>query len=176
MKDYLLKLGFEPDDIDYILTYASSESDSKALQEKIDYLINLGLSIRQIRIIFEEDITFVTESLEHIKDNIETLEKYLSNDEIIDTLEITPELLNLEKGRIERNINLLKMLIPEDEILKVIIQDKGEILTYKTDYLSDKLSFLVKNGLKDNILKIILENIEIFEQDNSEINLEELKI
>ena len=59
--------------------------------------------------------------------------------------------------------------------MKIIIQDRGEILTYKPDYLSDKFSFLINNGLKENILKILIENIEIFELDNDEINIEDLK-
>ncbi len=55
------------------------------------------------------------------------------------------------------------------------MQDRGEILTYKPDYLSDKFSFFINNGLKDQILKIIIENVEIFDLENYEINLEELK-
>lgn len=175
IKDYLKKIGFEQEDIEYLLEYASNEIDSKILHEKIKYLISLGLDARQIRIVIEEDITFVTEELEQIKNNGEILKKYLDSEEISNALEVTPELLTMKENDLERNINLLSLVITDKETLKIILQDRGEILTYKPDYLSDKFSFLVNNGLKENILKIIIENVEIFELDNDEIDLEELK-
>ena len=89
---------------------------------------------------------------------------------------MAPEILTMKKDDLKRNINLLDIIINNSEILKVIMQDRGEILTYKPDYLSDKFTFLINNGLKENILKILIENIEIFDLDNSEINIEELKI
>lgn len=175
IENYLKKIGFEEEDIEYILKYAENEIDSKILHEKIKYLISLGLNARQIRIVIEEDITFVTENLELIKSNGEILKKYLNPEEVVNTLEVTPELLTIAQNELERNINLLSLLITDKEVLKIIIQDRGEILTYKPDYLSDKFSFLINNGLKENILKILIENIEIFELDNDEINIEDLK-
>lgn len=175
INDYLKKIGFEKEDIEYLLEYASNEIDSKILHEKIKYLISLGLNARQIRIIVEEDITFVTEELELIKNNGEILKKYLDLEEISNALEVTPELLTMKENDLERNIKLLSLVITDKEALKIILQDRGEIVTYKPDYLSDKFSFLVNNGLKENILKIIIENVEIFELDNDEIDLEELK-
>lgn len=175
INDYLKKIGFEKEDIEYLLEYANNEIDSKILQEKIKYLISLGLDTKQIRIIIEEDITFVTEELELIKNNGEILKKYLDAEEIANALEVTPELLTMKENDLERNINLLSLVITDKEALKIVLQDRGEIVTYKPDYLSDKFSFLVNNGLKENILKIIIENVEIFELDNDEIDLEELK-
>lgn len=175
IEEYLKKIGFDEEDIETILEYANNEIDRKILHEKIKYLISLGLDARQIRIIIEEDLTFVTEDLEKIKKNSQVLKKYLDEEEIKAALEVTPELLTIKEDELERNINLLNLIIEEKEILKIIIQDRGEILTYKPDYLSDKFSFLINNGLKDNLLKIIIENIEIFDLDNDEINIEELK-
>ncbi len=175
IEEYLKKIGFDEEDIETILEYANNEIDRKILHEKIKYLISLGLDARQIRIIIEEDVTFVTEELDQIKKNGQVLKKYLEDEEIKTALEVTPELLTIKENELERNINLLSLLIKEKEILKIIIQDRGEILTYKPDYLSDKFSFFINNGLKDNILKIIIENIEIFELDNDEINIDELK-
>lgn len=175
INDYLKKIGFENEDIEYLLEYANNEIDSKILQEKIKYLISLGLDTKQIRIIIEEDITFVTEEIELIKNNGEVLKKYLAAEEIANALEVTPELLTMKENDLERNINLLSLVITDKEALKIVLQDRGEIVTYKPDYLSDKFSFLINNGLKENILKIIIENVEIFELDNDEIDLEELK-
>ena len=175
LKEYLAQIGFNDDDIDYILKYTINEIDRDILHEKIKYLIYLGLEARQIRIIIEEDLTFATESLELIKYNGDLLKKYLNEQELICALEVTPELLTVEKGCLEQNINLLKLVIDKEDYLKIIMQDRGEILTYKPDYLSDKFTFFVKNGLKDKILNIIIQNIEIFDLDNDEIDIKSLK-
>lgn len=173
--EYLKKIGFEAEEIEEILEYANSEIDRKVLHEKVKFLISLGLEARQIRIVLEEDLLFVTEDFELIKENAAVLTKYLDQEEIKNTLETTPEILTVRKEELERNINLLKLVINDEESLKIVIQDRGEILTYKPDYLSDKFTFLVSKGLKENILKIIIENVEIFELDNDEIDVEELK-
>lgn len=175
IEEYLKKIGFDKEETEYIMQYANNEIDKKSLHEKIKYLISLGLDARQIRIVIEEDITFVTTELKLIMENGTILKDYLSEDEIKNALEVTPELLTMKKGDLEQNIRLLTILIPDEEVQKIIIQDRGEILTYKPDYLSNKLSFLVENGLKESILKIIIENVEIFDLENDEINIDELK-
>ena len=176
IQEYLTKIGFEKEDIETILEYANSDIDRKILHEKVKFLISLGLEAREIRIIIEEDLLFITEDFSLIEENGKILKNILSEDEIKIALETTPELLTVRKGELEQNIKMLKLLIPNKEAFNIVIQDRGEILTYKPDYLSDKFSFLVNNGLKDNILKILIEDIEIFDLDNSEIDVEELKI
>ena len=141
--EYLKKIGFEAEEIEEILEYANSEIDRKVLHEKVKFLISLGLEARQIRIVLEEDLLFVTEDFELIKENAAVLTKYLDQEEIKNTLETTPEILTVRKEELERNINLLKLVINDEESLKIVIQDRGEILTYKPDYLSDKFTFLV---------------------------------
>lgn len=175
IKEYLRKIGFDEEEISSILEYASNEIDRKVLHEKIKYLISLGLDARQIRIVIEEDITFVTENLETIVQNGDILKKYLNEEEIKNALEVTPEFLSMKKGELEQNIRLLNLVVEDRESQKIIIQDRGEILTFKPDYLSDKFSFFINNGLKDQILKIMIENVEIFDLENDEINIEELK-
>lgn len=175
IEEYLKKIGFDKEETEYIMQYANNEIDRKALHEKIKYLISLGLDARQIRIVIEEDITFVTTELKLIMENGTVLKDYLNEDEIKNALEVTPELLTMKKGDLEQNIRLLTILIPNEEVQRIIIQDRGEILTYKPDYLSNKFSFLVENGLKENILKIIIENVEIFDLENDEINVDDLK-
>ncbi len=175
IEEYLKKIGFDKEETEYIMQYANNEIDKKALHEKIKYLISLGLDARQIRIVIEEDITFVTTELKLIMENGIILKDYLNEDEMKNALEVTPELLTIKKGDLEQNIRLLTILIPDEEIQKIIIQDRGEILTYKPDYLSNKFSFFIENGLKENILKIIIENVEIFDLENDEINIDELK-
>ena len=176
LEKYLEKIGLEKEDIDTILEYTSSEIDRKSLHEKIKYLILLGLNAREIRIVIEEDLIFITEELQLIKENGTVLQEYLNEEEIKIAIETTPELLTIRKGELKQNIGLLNLIISNKDVLNIIIQDRGEILTYKPDYLSDKFSFLIKNGLKENILKILIENIEIFDLDNDEINIDELKM
>ena len=144
--EYLKKIGFEAEEIEEILEYANSEIDRKVLHEKVKFLISLGLEARQIRIVLEEDLLFVTEDFELIKENAAVLTKYLDQEEIKNTLETTPEILTVRKEELERNINLLKLVINDEESLKIVIQDRGEILTYKPDYLSDKFTFFVSKG------------------------------
>lgn len=173
--EYLKKIGFDEEEIEEILEYANSEIDRKVLHEKVKYLISLGLEARQIRIVLEEDLLFMTEDIEIIKENGAFLVTILDEEEIKNTIETTPEILTVKKEDLERNYNLLKLVIPDEESLKIVIQDRGELLTYKPDYLSDKFTFFVSEGLKDNILKIIIDNVEVFDLDNDEIDLEELK-
>ena len=175
INEYLKKVGFGEDEISYILEYATNEIDKNSLHEKIKYLISLGLDPRRIRIVIEEDMTFVTEELSLIIKNGEILKSYLDQDELINSLEVTPELLTVKEGKLEENINLLKLLVNDKEILKVILMDRGEVLTYTPKYLSEKLSYLIENGLKDNIVKILIEEVEALELDNDEIDLDYLK-
>ena len=88
---------------------------------------------------------------------------------------MTPEILTIPEGELDKNITLIGMLFNDIETIKIIIVDRGEVLTYKPDYLADKLTFFINNGLKDRILNIIVENVEVFDLDNDEINIEELK-
>lgn len=175
IEEYLKKIGFEQEEVEEILEYANSEIDRKVLHEKVKYLISLGLEARQIRIILEEDLLFITEDFYTIQTNGASLTKLLNEDELKNTLETTPELLTMKNEDLERNINLLKLVVPDEESLKVVIEDRGELLTYKPDYLSDKFTFFVSEGMKEDILKIIIENVEVFDLDNDEIDLEELK-
>lgn len=172
---YLKRIGFEDEEIEEILEYANSDIDRGVLHEKVKYLISLGLEARQIRIILEEDLLFLTEDFKLIQTNGALLSKLLDQDELKNTLETTPELLTVKSEDLERNINLLKLVIPDNESLKIVIEDRGELLTYKPDYLSDKFTFFVSEGLKESILKIIIDNVEVFDLDNDEIDIEELK-
>ena len=109
IKEYLRKIGFDEEEISSILEYASNEIDRKVLHEKIKYLISLGLDARQIRIVIEEDITFVTEELNIISSNGNVLKQYLNEEELKNAIEVTPELLSMKEGELEQNIRLLKI-------------------------------------------------------------------
>ena len=96
IEEYLKKIGFEQEEVEEILEYANSEIDRKVLHEKVKYLISLGLEARQIRIILEEDLLFITEDFNTIQINGASLSKLLNEDELKNTLETTPELLTMK--------------------------------------------------------------------------------
>ena len=77
LEEYLRKLGFDGETAEMMLTYTTNEIDKTALHEKIKFLISLGLEPRNIRIVVEEDITFMTEELSLIVKNAEVLKSYL---------------------------------------------------------------------------------------------------
>ena len=56
-----------------------------------------------------------------------------------------------------------------------LLKTSCEILTFNTDYFVKRLEFFIKNGLKESIKDIILNDIEAFEDEEDEIALEELK-
>lgn len=175
IEEYLKVVGFEVEDIDIIMEYGINEIDKELLHEKIKYLISLGLDPRRIRIVIEEDITFVAEETSLIVSNGTFLQSILSEEELIDCLEVTPELLTVKKGYLKENLGLLKLIVKEEEVLKMLLLDRAELLTYNPKFLSEKLSYLIENGLKDKLVKILIEEIEIFDLDNDEIDLEYLK-
>ena len=175
IEEYLKVVGFEPEDIAMILEYGVNEIDKESLHEKIKYLISLGLDPRRIRIVIEEDITFVTEEISLIVNNGTFLKSIMSSEELIDCLEVTPELLTVKEGYIEENMKLLNLIVTDKEVLKMLILDRGELLTYKPKYLSEKLSYLIENGLKDKLIKILIEEIEIFDEENEDIDLDYLR-
>ena len=86
IEEYLKVVGFEPEDIEMIMEYGVNEIDKESLHEKIKYLISLGLDPRRIRIVIEEDITFVTEEISLIVNNGTFLKSILSEEELIDCL------------------------------------------------------------------------------------------
>lgn len=175
LEEYLNKLRFDEETNEMIMSYSVNDIDKEVLHEKIKYLISLGLDPRRIRIVIEEDMTFVTEEIAIIVKNGEFLKGYLNPEELLDTLEVTPELLTVKEGYIEENIRLLNLIVTDKEVLKMLILDRGELLTFKPKYLSEKLSYLIENGLKDKLIKILIEEIEIFDLDNDEIDLDYLR-
>ena len=175
LEEYLEKIGFGEDEISFIMEYGINEIDKNILHEKVKYLISIGLDPRRIRIVIEEDMTFVTEEIALIVKNGELLKTYLNQEELVDVLEVTPELLTVKEGYIEENMKLLNIIVTDKEILKMLILDRGELLTYKPSYLSEKLSYLIENGLKDKLVKILIEEVEIFDEENEDIDLDYLR-
>lgn len=173
LKELLNNLKFDEDYIDEVITYVDNEKDIESLYEKIKFLNKNGVSNSGIEIIISENPLFLTTPLETVKSSINFL-KNIKLENIETIAEINSELLSTSDKILSENYKLLKILIPEKELLNMLKID-SEILSFNTDYLEKRLEFLVKNGLKDNIKEIILKYIEVFEDEEDEINLEELK-
>lgn len=175
LKNYLKKIKFSDSSIEDILDIVHNDIDCNVLHEKIKYLISLGLEARVIRIIIEEDPMFIIEDVSQISKNVNILKKYINASDLLIIVEVTPEILTMKDNSLEENINLIKIVIQDEENLKIIIKDSSEILTYNTNYLVERLEFLIKNGLKEKMNDILLTNLEIFELDEAEINIQKLK-
>lgn len=170
----LEKIDFDKDYLDEIINYVDNEKDIESLCEKIKFLNKIGIKNSGIEMIISDNPLFLTTSLEIVKTSVNFLKNIkLENLETI--LEINSELLSTSDKVMSENYRLLKILIPEKELLNVLKID-SEILSFNTDYLEKRLEFFIKNGLKDKIKEIILKDIEAFEDLEEEIDIERLKL
>ena len=173
LKKYFDELNYSENIQREILESVETEKDIESLYEKIKFLNKNGVPAEGIEMIFNENPLFLTTTLETVKNNINFL-KNIKLENIARTLEINPELLSTSDKTMSENYKLLKILMSEKELANMLKID-CEILTFNTDYFEKRLEFLIKNGLKDNIKDIILNDIEAFEDEEDEIELEELK-
>lgn len=173
LKNFFEELNYSESIQLEILESVETEKDIESLYEKIKFLNKTGVPAEGIEMIFNENPLFITTSLETVKNNVNFL-KNINLENIPRTLEINPELLSTSDKTMSENYKLLKILMSEKDLLNMLKID-CEILTFNTDYFEKRLEFLIQNGLKDCIKNIILNDIEAFEDEEDEINLDELK-
>lgn len=174
LEEYLKKLGFNEDEIDEICIYAGNDIDVNGIQKKIEYLYKLNCSPRIIRIVIEENPLFLITEMNDIESVINYFKEKELDEYITDIIEVEPEILSTKIDKIRKNEEILKLVLPDSNI-KILLRDRTIIFTYNNDYLANRLTLLVQNGLKEKIARIILNNIEIFDLDDDEINFDELK-
>ena len=174
MKNFLRNIGFDEETIEEILELVDNEIDAKELYKKIQYLQQLNCDARIIRIVIEENILFLTTELEEMEKVISFIKEKGLEEYIVNILEVNPDIISVSVEILRRNEKLFAMMIPEEQ-LKILLRDRIEILTYNSDYLADRLAFFVKNGFKNKIAKIILTQIELFDLEEEEIEIENLK-
>lgn len=173
LKKYLEELEYDEGSVEEILSYVDNEKDIESLYEKIKFLIKTGVNKEGLDIILSDNPLFLSTDLETVKRSV----NFLSNiglENVAQIVEINSELLSTQDSVMSENYKLLKILMSERELLNMLKID-SEILSFNTNYLEKRLEFFIKNGLKDKIKNIILNNIEAFEDDEEEIDLEELK-
>ena len=173
LKKYFEELNYDESLQVEILESVETEKDIESLYEKIKFLNKIGVPAEGIEMIFNENPLFITITLETVKNNVNFL-KNINLENIPRTLEINPELLSTQDKTMSENYKLLKILMSEKDLANMLKID-CEILTFNTDYFEKRLEFFIKNGLKDSIKNIILNEIEAFEDEENEIDLEELK-
>lgn len=173
LKKFLEELKYEESSIDDILELVDNENDIKSLYEKIEFLNKIGVTGEGIDIILSDNPLFLTTDIETVKRSVNFL-KNIKLENLAKILEINSELLSTQDKIMSENYKLLKVLMPEKEVLNMLKID-SEILSFNTDYLEKRFEFFIKNGLKDKIKTIILNKIEAFEDEEEEIDLEELK-
>lgn len=173
LKKYFEELNYGESLQAEILEAVETEKDIESLYEKIKFLNKTGVPAEGIEMIFNENPLFITTTLENVKNCVNFL-KNINLENIPRTLEINPELLSTQDKTMSENYKLLKILITEKDLANLLKID-CEILTFNTDYFVKRLEFFIKNGLKESIKDIILNDIEAFEDEEDEIDLEELK-
>ena len=173
LKKYFEELNYDEELQEEMLDYVDNEKDIESLYEKIKYLNKLGIPQDGISMIISENPLFLTTTLETVKNSINFL-KNINIENIARTLEINPELLSTSNKTMSENYKLLKILMSEKDLINMLKID-CEILTFNTDYFEKRLEFLIKNELKDYIKDIILNHIEVFEDEEDEIDIEELR-
>lgn len=173
LKKYFDELNYDESLQVEILENIENEKDIESLYEKIKFLTKVGVPGEGIDMIISENPLFLTTTLENVKNNINFL-KNIKLEDIPRTLEINPELLSTSDKTMSKNYKLLKILMSEKDLSNMLKID-CEILTFNTDYFEKRLEFFIKNDLKDNIKDIILNDIEAFEDEEDEIDLDELK-
>ena len=173
LKKYFDELKYSESIQIEILESVETEKDIESLYEKIKFLNKNGVPAEGIEMIFNENPLFITTNLETVKNNVNFL-KNINIENIPRTLEINPELLSTSDKIMSENYKLLKILMSEKDLANMLKID-CEILTFNTDYFVKRLEFLIGNGLKDCIKNIILNDIEVFEDEEDEIDLDELK-
>ena len=173
LKKYFEELNYDENFQSEIIESVETEKDIESLYEKIKFLNKTGVPAEGMEMIFNENPLFITTTLETVKNNVNFL-KNINLENIPRTLEINPELLSTQDKTMSENYKLLKILMTEKDLANLLKID-CEILTFNTDYFVKRLEFFIKNGLKESIKDIILNDIEAFEDEEDEIELEELK-
>ncbi len=173
LKSFLEELKYDENSINEILELVDNEKDIESLYNKIEFLNKNGVNQEGIDIILSDNPLFLTTDIDTVKRSVNFL-KNIKLENIANVLEINSELLSTSDQIMSENYKLLKILMPEKEVLNMLKID-SEILSFNTNYLEKRLEFFIKNGLKDKIKNIILNRIEAFEDAEDEIDLEELK-
>lgn len=173
LKKLLEQLKYDEGSIDDILELVENESDIKSLYEKIEFLNKIGVNQEAMETILSDNPLFLTTDLETVKRSVNFLNN-IGLENVAQIVEINSELLSTQDNVMSENYKLLKILMSERELLNMLKID-SEILSFNTNYLEKRLEFFIKNGLKDKIRNIILNNIEAFEDEEDEIDLNELK-
>ncbi len=173
LKNFLQELKYNENSINDILELVDNEKDIESLYSKIEFLDKNGVNQEGIDIILSDNPLFLTTDIDTVKRSVNFL-KNIKLENIANVLEINSELLSTSDKVMSENYKLLKILMPEKEVLNMLKID-SEILSFNTNYLEERLEFFIKNGLKDKIKNIILNRIDAFEEEENEIDLEELK-
>ncbi len=172
-KKYMIDLNIDDNFTQYIIDMLEGESDFQSIILKFEIMHHEGIDINSIQDDLMENPFFIVCDPKDIETNINTLKKYVDEDEISKVIGMNPEYLTVEGSNLEQNIKMLQLILPEDKF-NIVLKGNGEILTFNSNYLEKRLEFFIKNGLKNRLEELIMERIDLFDLDEDEINLEEL--
>ena len=172
-KKYMIDLNVDSNFVDYIIDMLEGEKDFQSIIVKFEILHHEGIDINAIQDDLMENPFFIVCDPKNVEKNIETLKKYISEDEISKVIGMNPDYLTVEDNNLEQNIKMLKLIL-SDKTFEFMIKGNGEIFTFNSDFLEKRLEFFIKNGFKNRLEEFIIGRIDLFDMDEEEINLEEL--
>lgn len=154
-------MRFKNNQIKYILCFINSPVNIQELYQKINILKELSVKNRIIRLAIEENPKFLMADLNQIKKIIDYIKSKIPENEITKIIECTPKILTMSLEQLIKNEKILAKFVSEDRIREIYIY-RPCILNLDNDYLNYKINLIVKNGLENNIFKIIMMHPEYF--------------
>lgn len=168
LEKVLIIMKFSNNQVKYILNYVNIPIQIQELYLKINFLKELNLNNRIIRLVIEENPKLLTTDLIKIKKLVNYIKTKVSSNEIPNIIECTPQILTIPIEQLINNENLLTKYFSEERI-KVIYRYRPSILKLDNEYLNYKTNLIVKNGFEKNIFKIIMMHPEFFLKRNCDI-------
>ena len=172
-KKYMIDLNIDNNLTEYILSALEGEKDFQSIIVKFEILSNEGIDINSIQDELIENPFFITCEPKEMENNIDTLKKYLKQNEVKNAIEMNPEYLTVHGNSLEQNIKMLKIILPEDKF-NMLLKGNGELFTFNSNYLEKRLEFFIKNGFKDRLEEFIIERLDLFDMDEDEIDLKNI--
>lgn len=173
-KNLIEELKYPEEIAEELIQYVDNERDIESLNEKIKILDKYGVNYDGVEIILADNPLFLTTPVDTVKASLNFL-KNIKIDNLGSLIQINSELLSTSDKTMSENYKLLKIVIPNERELINMLNIDSEILSFNTEYFERRLEFLIKNGLKDKIKEIILNYFDVFEDEEDEINIKELK-
>ena len=169
LKSDLISLGFEEDEIQELLEYATNDIDAKELKRKIEFLISLRLRNETILMIISENPLFITTELEDMMNTVDYLKNKLNENDVSVVLGLEPYAITTSREYFERNEHEIGKYVGEEGIKEELLSNT-ELFTFEPEFLAERIDYLISKGHKDHLEDIFVDDIDFFYLDDDEID------